>query len=371
MDVKKGKVFVALIHGLHVGGAQKMMLSILNYFAKKNFEVHLIVFSAGGILQKELAQEVIVHELNSNSISKGMGKCLKLIYKLKPNFVFSGIGHLNLALAPFIPVLKLMLPKTHWIARETNIVSLQNKEAKYPKIFDWLYQYFYKNYDKIIAQSLDMKKDLEENYGLIARVQVINNPVNIEKVEALANSNEKILFNSQRINLLSVAGLRKEKCHDLMLKVIVLLDDKYHLHIVGSGELETKLLALAKSLGIEKRVSFLGYQSNPYAYMKQADLFLLTSQREGFPNVLLEANSLGLPIVAFSSLGGITEIIDEGVNGFTVPFERIEEMAQEIEKAHNFVFNKKRIQEMTKERYAYGSILKKYEQLFSSLEDEK
>jgi len=371
MDVKEKKRLVAIIHGLHIGGAQKMMVTILNYFVNENFEVHLIVFASKGILTAELEENITLHELNCPSIAKGMGKCLRLVYKLKPDLLFSGIGHLNLALAPFIPLMKLFLPKVKWIARETNIVSLQNKDSKYPKIFDWLYKKFYKNYDKIIAQSIDMKQDLANNYGLLNNIEVINNPVNIKKIESLVNKKETTLLNPEKINLLSVAGLRKEKCHDLMLQVISLLDDKYHLTIVGEGELRLDLLALAKSLGVEKRISFVGYQANPYEYMEEANFFLLTSQREGFPNVLLEANSIGLPIIAFASLGGICEIIDEGINGFTVTFGEVELMAQKIEESRLFIFDKKRIKEMTKERYAYSTILKKYEQLFKKLEARK
>lgn len=363
MDVKRKKL-VGLIHHLEIGGAERMMVTVLNHFSEDDFEVHLIVFNYRGALKEQLAPNIIVHDLNIASVSKGMLRCLKEIYSIKPDILFTGIGHLNITLAPFVTFMKKWLPQTKWIARETNIVSLQNKTANYPKLFDWLYRKFYHHYDVIIAQSQDMKKDLEENYFTSDKIVVINNPIDIERVEGASKEKSSYSFNPSNINLLSVSGLREEKRHDLMLKVLSLLPKQYFLTIVGGGEKEGSLKALAKELGLEDRVSFEGQQSNPYVYMKEADLFLLTSEREGFPNVLLEANLLGLPIVAFSCKGGIEEIIEEGHNGFFVPFGNIKAMARKIEFASSYTFDREAIKKSTKEAYAKRVILKKYKKIF-------
>jgi len=362
MDVAKKEVFVGLIHHLELGGAEKMMVTILNHFSKKNFEVHLIIFNNNGALKSKLSNEIIVHDLAIGSVLKGMPKCLKTIYKIKPSRVFTGIGHLNIALAPFVPFMRRVIPNSKWISRETNIVSLQNQSANAPKLFDWLYRHCYAHYDLIVAQSIDMKEDLAKNYGIQKNVLVINNPIDMEQVEKASNETLEHGFDEQKINLLTVARLREEKRHDLMLRIMVLLPLEFVLTIVGSGEKEAELKALCVELNLQNRVTFAGNKSNPYPYMKNADLFLLSSQREGFPNVLLEANALGLPIVAFASQGGITEIVKESQNGLTAPFANLEGFAQKIREAHSMNFDKKSIIAMTKERYAKESILAKYEQ---------
>ena len=364
MDVVKPKKLVGLIHALEVGGAERMMVNILNYFAKEGFEVHLIIFKKIGLLQNDLSSEIIVHDLAATSVKSGMYKCLKKIYEIKPDITFSGIGHLNLALAPFIPFLKVLLPKTRWIARETCVVSVHNKASKYPKLFDWLYKRVYKNYDNIIAQSEDMKEDLENNYFQSEKTLVINNPVDHQKINKLALNKSEFRFDKSKINLLSVAKLREEKRHDLMLEVLTYLPEQYHLTIVGSGEKEKSLKSLVKHLDIERRVTFTGQKLNPYTYMKNADLFLTTAEREGFPNVLLEANSLGLPIVAFACLGGIKEIISEGDNGFYVPLYECLSMAKKIEEVSSYNFNKKKIIEDTILKYSQENILAKYKNIF-------
>jgi glycosyltransferase involved in cell wall biosynthesis len=367
MDVTKKRAMVGIIHCLQMGGAEKMMVTILNHFEHLGYEMHLIIFdNSGEELKALLSPYIVVHDLKIASVMKGMPRCLKAIHTIQPHTVFSGIGHLNIALAPFIPFMRRLLPQTKWIARETNIVTLQNQTSKYPKLFDWLYRRSYSNYNKIIAQSDDMREDLLKNYNITTTMVTINNPVEIEKIQKKATEQSVPLFDAEKINLLSVSGLREEKRHDLMLQVLKKLPEEYTLTVVGAGVKEEALKALSHELKIEHRTHFKGLQSNPYPYMREADLFLLTSEREGFPNVLLEANSLGLPIVAFSCLGGITEIIKEGVNGLFVPFGEIEEMAKSIEEAMSRTFDRVLIQSLTKERYNQTHILERYQTVFES-----
>ncbi|CAA6818601.1 MAG: Transferase [uncultured Sulfurovum sp.] len=364
MDNIEQKSLVGLIYNLDTGGAERMMLTILNDCVDQGFEVHLVIFQYEGALLKELSPHITVHKLNKSSVSKGLVKCLKTVKHIHPHVVFTGIGHLNIALAPFLPIMKFLLPKTKWISRETNIVSLENQVSKYPKLFDFLYRHTYKNYDVIVAQSLDMKEDLLKNYFQTDKIVLINNPIDVKKIDTLSIEDPFYTFDESKINLLSVSRLREQKRIDLMLETLSHLPLNYHLTIVGSGEKEIALKALSIRLNLQNRVRFLGQQSNPYTYMKRADLLLLTSQREGFPNVLLEANTLGLPIVAFASLGGIQEIIEEGVNGFFVPFNKCELLAKKIEEAQRTKFDKNKIREATIQKYSKDNILNKYKNIF-------
>lgn len=363
-EIKQKKRLVGVIHALEVGGAERMMVTILNHFVAESFDVHLIVFDNKGELKKELSQAISVHDLGIPSVMKGMPKCLKALHSIKADIVFTGIGHVNIALSPFIPFMKRILPKTKWIVRETSIVSLQNQTSKYPKLFDFLYRHSYKNYEVIITQSEDMKKDLEENYFKSSKIITINNPINHEHVKRLANEKDILSFDERKINLLTVARLREEKRHDLMLETLYLLPKEYHLTIVGSGEKELELKELTQKLNLVDRVSFEGYKSNPYPYMKKADLFVLTSQREGFPNVLLEANVLGVPIVAFICMGGIKEIIEDRKNGLYTTFGECQLLAEKIMEANSLDFNKNEISETIISKFSQEIILKKYKEIF-------
>lgn len=361
----KKRCLVGLIHELTMGGAERMMVNILNHFSSEENEVHLIIFKNIGTLKGLLNPNIVIHDLESASVKKGIPKCLNTLYTLKPDTVFTGIGHLNIALAPFIPLMRWLLPQTQWISRETNIVSMENQRGKYPKLFDWLYRHLYHHYDLIIAQSRDMKKDLELHYPKAAkRALVVNNPINIQEVEALSREPIHFRFNPNRVNLLSVGSLRQRKRQDLLLEAFSKLPLNYNLVIVGSGEEEASLKALTKRLSLENRVIFEGHQSNPYPYMREADLFILTSEHEGFPNVLLEANSLGIPVVAFACPGGIREIIEEGINGISVPNGDTEALALTIQRAIHKGFTAWKVKDSVKRRYSHEIILKKYEKVF-------
>ena len=360
IDRENSKVLVGIIHKLEMGGAERMMVNILNHFAQEERAVHLIVFHNIGSLKEQLDTRILIHDLKVTSVKNGLLKSFKTLYQIKPDTIFSGIGHLNIALAPFIPIMKIGLPQSRWVSRETNIASIKNKKSKYPKLFDWLYRKLYKNYDVIIAQSEDMKNDLSTYYPDAAKKAVIiNNPIDIERVASLANE-----YDIPKINLINVSLFREAKRHHLMLEVLSKLPLNYHLTLVGSGAEEEKLRALVEELRLKGRVDFEGHQGNPYPYMKKADLFLLTSEHEGFPNVLLEANALGLPVIAFACPGGITEIIEEGRNGFSVSNGKVEEMVYTIEKAMQYPFNKEAIVALTQERYSQDIIAQKYREVF-------
>ena len=361
---------VGLIHELTMGGAERMMVNILNHFILNQYEVHLIIFKNIGTLKTLLHKSIIIHDLGGVSVKKGVPQCLKEIYTIKPNRVFSGIGHLNIALAPFIPIMRLLLPKTKWISRETNIVSLQNQEEKYPNFFDYLYRKAYKNFDVIIAQSQDMKNDLEKNYPLTSsQITLINNPIDIEEVRKLGEESiDDSSIEKGMISLVSVGTLRTRKRHDLLLKSFSLLSPNYTLVIVGSGEEEEKLKVLTIELDISHRVHFKGHKTNPYPYMKEADLFILTSEHEGFPNVLLESNSVGTPVIAFACPGGITEIIEEGINGFSVKNGDIHALAKCINHATSLTFKESLIIDSVQRRYSKEIILKRYENIFYTKE---
>ena len=354
------KILVGIIHKLEMGGAERMMVNILNHFACEDKEVHLIIFNNIGSLKASLDSRIIIHDLKVTSVKYGLFKSFVALYRLKPDIIFSGIGHLNIAMASFIPLLKLFLPKSRWVSRETNIASMKNKKSKYPKLFEWLYKNVYKNYDVIVAQSQDMKNDLKEHYpSASAKAVVINNPIDIDRVELLSNE-----YKVEKINLINVGILRQAKRHYLMLEVLSKLPLNYHLTLVGSGAEKEKLKLLVEELSLSDRVTFEGHKTNPYPYMKEADLFILTSEHEGFPNVLLEANALGLPVVAFACPGGITEIVQEGLNGFFVSNGDVDEMVRTIKESSSYNFNKDAIVDATRKRYAQAVILEKYREVF-------
>ena len=156
-----------------------------------------------------------------------------------------------------------------------------------------------------------------------------------------------------------------QKGYDILLPIIAGLDDRYHLTILGEGADKEKLQAQIKELGIRDKVTMAGFCDNPFAYMKKADLLVLSSRYEGLANVVIEANFCGTPVVAFSSPGGVVEIVDDGKNGFLVkPFDT-EAFAKKIEEASGYDFDRVSMMEEAKKRFSIEKIITEYDNILS------
>jgi glycosyltransferase involved in cell wall biosynthesis len=330
------------------GGAERVISTLLQHIDKNKFDLNLALITKEGKFLDDIPNHVNMIDLDAKRVRKSIFKIIKTINSLKPDIVFSTLGHLNLLISIIRPFLS---KKIVFIGRESNTVSVINKQSKYPKLFDFLYNNFYNNFDHIVAQAEYMKKDLVENYQIKSeKITVINNPIDIEKIVQLSSESSIQLFDSSKINLLAVGRLSYQKGFDTLLEVMQKLDDKYFLSILGQGPDEEKLKSIIKELNLEKKVKFLGFQNNPYIYMKQADIFVLSSRFEGFPNVVLEANACGTQVVAFNCPGGTSEIIIDGENGYL----------SNCQDKEDFILKLKRI---SLEKEVTPDILKKYEVL--------
>jgi len=358
------KKIVFLIHELSMGGAQRVTSTLANQFVQKNYEVHVVLFTKKGELFETLNKRIIVHDLNVKKVSLGLPQMMKVLLSEKPDIVFSLITHVTLLLAIFIPFLKFFLKKTTFLMREVSIPSQRVKYIKKEKQKTFLYKRFIVNFDYIIAQSNFMKEDMVKTYNIKEeRIMVINNPLNLQNIHDKAEKNEGVPFNSFKTNLLATGRLGPEKRFDKLLELIPILGEDYHLNIIGEGLERNNLEKRIEALNIENQVTLHGEKKNPYVYMKKADIALLSSEYEGYPNVLLEANACGTFAIAFACPGVNEEIIQNGVNGYLVDNGNIKAMAIAIEKYKN---QKKNHMEILKsvERYKVEVIVKKYQDLW-------
>jgi glycosyltransferase involved in cell wall biosynthesis len=114
-------------------------------------------------------------------------------------------------------------------------------------------------------------------------------------------------------------------------------------------------------------VKLLGFQANPYSVMAQSDGFILSSRHEGFPNVLLEANALGIPVFSNRCPGGINEIVVDGVNGLTCDMQNQDDFNKTFVEFMTMSFDSHKIVKSVETRYSFEVILPQYDNVFKRL----
>jgi len=357
------KRIMIIVPSMRGGGSERVMSILSNNLDRKKFDITLILLKKEGQYLKDLHDDIKIIDLNVKKARYSIIKLYKIIKSDKPDIVFSTLGYLNILLS----MLKYFFSKKiKFIARESSIPSQNHSDSLFGIVMKLLYKLFYNNFDLIIAQSDFMKEDLIKNYNIYnGKIKVINNPVDIEKIHKLYNI-ELNYYDNDKINLLAVGRLNKVKRFDILIDIVNNLDNKFFLTIIGSGSEKQTLIKKIQSLNLENKVKILEFQTNPYNYMKNADVLLLTSKYEGFPNVVLEANTCGTPVVAFNSPGGTAEIIETDINGILIENNNLNEFIDTLNTIELELFNKSLIKNLMYQKYSLKYIINKYEEVLLS-----
>ncbi|WP_415327547.1 glycosyltransferase [Chryseobacterium sp. MMS23-Vi53] len=351
---------IFILPDLETGGAERIVTTIANHLSRDRFEPKILLLRKKGGYLKILKDDVEIIDVDTERIRHSLKPILREIYRRKPDIVFSGFGEVNAYLSLFIK----LFPKTKFIARETNVVTqhVTRKEIKF-------FYNFYNNYDKIIAQSDDMMNDLTGNFKIKSnKIIKINNPVDFDFIDQkLAVSSKPECYKYNYKNVVAIGNLSARKGFDNLLKVFSRLkNENILLHILGDGQDREVLHQMKDFLGLEN-VIFHGRQENPYQFLKYADLFILSSRYEGFPNVLLEAGACGTYSLANNCPGGINEIIQDNTNGEISDIENHEDFSQIIMRILHGSYDKDSIKNSIKSRFSKNIILDKYEKVLLDL----
>jgi len=297
-----------LIPHLGGGGAERVTALLARGLSEDKYELHLGLFTQKYIDKSHLIP-VHVHALGARRVRASAFRLLRLIWRLKPNLILSGMAHLNflvLLLRPFFP------RGTHVLIRQNGTVSTTLAFGGVPGYTRLLYRLLYRRADKVICQTQSMAADMARELGLAeSRMTVLPNPVDVEEIRGFISLNPAPQTSSGPY-LLAVGRLSREKGFDLLLRAMVSVHREFpdaSLLIAGEGQEEAALKAECRALGIDSKVRFAGYIDRPWTLFPAATLFVLPSRHEGLPNALLEAAAAGLPIVALPASGGVAELL--------------------------------------------------------------
>lgn len=354
------------IYRMGGGGAARTMLNIINHLDRKKFKPILVTLDFTYTYEDYVRDDIQFIKLPVTRLRQAIVPLSKLIRTEKPDLLFSTVPNYNT-----IAILAKLLSRTQTklIVREAAYLGGTTKENIKLRGYGLLYRAA----DRVIALSEGVKQNLINRYTLNeAHIKVIYNPVDLQHIrnESERQIEERDLFNNDRKIIITAGRLVAEKDHASLLAAFAKIDRKLkaHLIILGEGELEASLKELVAELEIEEQVSFLGFKQNPYAYIKRADVFTLTSTTEGFGHVLVEALALGVPVVSTRCNPGAEEILGDetygmladvgDVNTLTRHLERALSL-QEDERSAIIAKGKKRASE-----FAAEHIVEQYEQIF-------
>ena len=374
------KKIVFMLPNLLTGGTQRAMVNVANGLAKTEFEIVFVItnkisknYSNNPHIEKKMVSNFDENLfrtifLDCTGVKWSIFKIRSILKKENPDILFTSLSYFNLYIAFF----KFLLPKKLiLVGRETNILSVKHANLKYKQTINFLYKLAYKNLDFIVCQSNDMKEDLVNNFGVfLKKAIVINNPVDtkdiIKKSKVKTNKIDDSFF-----NIISVGHLTRQKGHALLISAIYRLNDKrIKLNIIGRGVLLKQLKQKVKDLKLQGRVEFFGFEANPFKFISKCDLFVLPSAFEGFPNALIEAGVLGIPLLANNCKGGINEIINE-TNGFVSQYNSVEDLANKISLIRNKDYRSDIIKNDFITRFDLGIISKRYYTFFKKIIDDR
>lgn len=233
---------------------------------------------------------------------------------------------------------------------------------------------FYHKADAVICVSNSLAGHIGKFFLMDRKkIKVIYVPVNISQIRTLCEEKSEITDSSVKLPCIgTVSRLSKEKGINYIIEAFYGLLKKMdaRLAIAGDGEERKNLETMVKGLGIEDKVSFLGWMKNPYSCLKGMDVFILASLWEGFPNVIIESMICGVPVVAARSVGGIEEAVQDGVDGLLVPVKDSKALSSAIYRILQDTELKKSLTEKAGSKirqFDAGKITREYEAVISNL----
>lgn len=306
-----------VLENLSNGGAQRVIATL---FPRLDSDLRsslvLLKSQKSYPLQPKDGQELL--ELKASRILFALPKLCWLLLRRRPKLVFSSIFFTDIVV---YVLASIFASRSKLVFRSCNYFS----EA-YPNtqcVSARMLLRAYRHSKLIVCSTEAMRRDfIAHDSRLEKNIVVIPNPVDITELvhRAMGAVSHPWLMDDDLVVFVSVAKLKAQKNIALLLRAFSLVNNpKARLLILGKGPELDELKTLSDSLDIRERVCFLGFVENPYPVVRAADVFVLSSDYEGFPNALVEAMALGTAVISTDCPSGPVEIIDHQRDGILVP----------------------------------------------------
>lgn len=323
------------IPALDKGGPDRVFFELLRAIDRARFAPALVTSEPTGHYLARLPGDVELHHLGREvgvATRYPVLPLVRLVRRLRPAVVLA-----TLRMAMTAGLARPLFPRgTRLIVRPANYLTSNRGELirSAPlrhRVSFALHRLALAQADHLICQGEDLAGDLAV-WGIAVARTVIGNPIDVDEIDRLAAAPATLPGSPA---LLAVGRLCPQKGFDLLLPALATLrasSPGAHLTVVGTGPDEAALREQAARLGLADRVTFHGFVENPYPLMRAADVFVLSSRYEGFPNAALEALACGTPVVA-AACPGVPGLVVPGVNGWLAPAEDVAGLADALVRA--------------------------------------
>jgi len=353
-----------VISSLAAGGAQRVMSLLANHWAQVGYRVTLLAFSRPGVepyfpLASHVKYVPLGIEGESSNLIEGISKNLRRIIHLRrairvsaPQVVISFMDQVN--------VLTVLATRGLGVPI---IVSVRVDPLSAPtgEIWRFLRNRVYPFANRIVVQTRLVRQSfpqkLQDKVAIIPNPVLPPPPVTYPRLPASTHS------------MIAIGRLTEQKGFDLLIRAFSELSPRHpdwRLTILGDGPLRPELQRLRVQLGLVGLADFPGEVKHVHQYLEQADVFVLSSRYEGFPNSLCEAMACGLAVVATDCRSGPGEIIEDGINGLLAIPDNVHSLASCMDRLMSNEGERKRLggnASRITERFESGKIIGMWESL--------
>lgn len=310
------KKVLFLIHDLGHGGAEKVLVNLVNNLDKNKFDVSVMTIFSGGVNEQYLNNDVHYFSI-FNKVFPGNSKILALF---SPKFLFN-----RFIKDKYDIIVSYLEGPTARIAsgcnnESTKLVSWIHCKIDSKKMASIGFRNFYEakncynRFDYTACVSEWVKDYFTDTMQFKKPIGVIYNTIETDKiVEKAKEKIDDIVFSDDIINICSVGKITKIKGFDRLARIHKrLLKDgvKNHIYIFGIGEDKDKLQAYLTENNLQDTFTFMGYTTNPYKYVKNCDLYVCSSFSEGFSTSVTESLIVGTPVVT-TLCSGMKEMLGD------------------------------------------------------------
>lgn len=374
----KKKKLLFIMPSMIGGGAERVLINLLNLLDYEVYTVDLICVTSKGELWDSVPKEVNKKYVNFNPL---IIKAISYIFRKANLNLFWLLGHkfrghydvgisfLDSIFTELLFIKRVKLDKKIAVVH-SSYKSYSNRSKFIKGNYKNVIRVRYKKLDNIICVSNESKSEFIELFGEDYCISVIYNPINIKDIIRKSNESIPQEMKHDEIQFVAVGSLIPVKDFELLIKASFLLKKNnfnFHLHILGDGYLKTKLNNLIEELKLRSFVTLHGFKKNPYPWIKNADVFIMSSIVEGLPTVLCESLTLGTPVIV-PNVPGCRELVEYGEFGIMVERdenEYFEAMAKCISEPTYIETYKNKAIERSK-IFSDDVALEKYNSLFQS-----